>query len=976
MRHTRSGGVRLALLGGILVTAFVLVGFGATAMAQEQQQEQPKTQVKEEVVVTGTLIPRPTLEAMAPVSTVEVEEVGYRGLTRLEDLLTVMPQVFAAQNSTIANGASGTATVDLRNLGAVRTLVLLDGNRLPAGDRYAISPDLNFIPAALLKRVDILTGGASATYGADAVSGVVNFIVDKEFTGTKIMLAGGGYQHSNNNDVAQAALNAKNFYVPGSSVYDGGNFEATVSLGGKFADGKGHGSAYVDYRKTSALLKKYRDYTACAFAQGGSGPICGGSGTIPNGRFLVFDTNYNQTGNYTLDEATGNTFRKRLSTDVYNYGAVNFMQRPDVRWAGGGFVNYEWNKNFEGYASVMLMDDYTDAQIAPSGNFGTTTLLNCDNPMLSPDQYQKICVNSGYGPNDMANVTIMKRNVEGGPRVDQITHTSFRLQAGLKGDLGGSWAYDVYGLHAETRVPEVYTQDLSSTRMQDALIVDGDRNDPSTWHCRSGNAGCVPWNLFKIGAVTQEQLAYIQLPLLSNTNLRTQLVSGKVTGDLFTIPSAVSAVALAVGAEYRKELMSYYPDAAYQAGDASGQGGARVPVSGDYSVQEVFVEALIPLIQGASLAKDLSLELGYRYSDYTTTGTASTWKAMGNWAPTAGFKFRAGVNRATRAPNIVELFTPQAIDLAGSRDICAGENPTYTKEQCLLTGVPLDRYGKILENPADQYNDLYGGNPNLKPEIADTQTFGIVLTPTGTTLMVALDYFDIKIADTIGTLAPDDVIQACATTGNPTLCSLIHRDRAYTLWLYPEGYTEDTNQNVGKREAEGIDANFNWSLPAGNSFFSFNLIGSYTMTSYINTGLFEYDCVGYFGDQCVGPVPEWRHLFRASWETGPIVLTLAWRYISAVKNDDLSPNAFLGDPGNVENLTINNVANFPAFNYFDLAFSWRFHPAVQFLIGVNNIMDVEPPLAAGMQDNDYGPGYYGAYDPYGRYIHAALNFNF
>ena len=259
MRHTRSGGVRLALLGGILVTAIVLVGYGGTAMAQEQPQEQPKTQVKEEVVVTGTLIPRPTLEAMAPVSTVEVEEVGYRGLTRLEDLLTIMPQVFAAQNSTIANGASGTATIDLRNLGAVRTLVLLDGVRLPAGDSGAVSPDLNFIPAALLKRVDILTGGATAVYGADAVAGVVNFIVDKDFTGTKIMLAGGGYQHSNNNDVAQAALNAKSFYVPGSSVYDGGNFEATVSLGGKFADGKGHGSVYVDYRKTSALLKRYRD---------------------------------------------------------------------------------------------------------------------------------------------------------------------------------------------------------------------------------------------------------------------------------------------------------------------------------------------------------------------------------------------------------------------------------------------------------------------------------------------------------------------------------------------------------------------------------------------------------------------------------------------------------------------------------------------------------------------------------------------
>jgi len=992
MRSIQSSVLRVLLLGGLLVTVVGLIAIAAPAMAQQptgQEGQAPEAEFKEEVVVTGSFIPRPTLEAMSPVSTLEVEELQYRGMTRLEDLLTSLPQVFAAQNSTIANGASGTATVDLRYLGAVRTLVLVDGHRLPPGDAVAESfaaPDINFIPAALVKRVDILTGGASSVYGADAVAGVVNFILDKEFEGFKGGIQFGGYNHNNSNSTAAAMNEAKGFAYPSGQAWDGAATNANVAYGGKFGEGKGHGSFYLDYRRTSALQKNRRDYLNCSPGLGAAGPVCSGSGTWQLGRFLVFDADYNSVGDYVLDASgPGNTFRNRTSRDVFNYGPYNYMQRPDERYAAGGFLNFQWNEHVEGYGEIMFMDDYTDAQIAPSGDFGNTALLNCDNPMLSEDQYQKICVAAGYGPHDMANVTIMRRNVEGGGRVAQLRHTDWRTITGLKGEINKTWDYDAYFLHAEVRAPQSYANDLNVLRLQNALTVDGDRNDPSTWQCRDATAraeGCVPWNIFQIGGVTQAALDYLSIPLLLDAGTKTQMAAVRVTGDLkdygLAFPSANEGIQVAIGTEVRKESMEVYPDLAYRQGWGSGQGGLTLPVEGSYNVKEAFLEALVPIVQDATWAQDLALELGYRYSEYNISGNFPSWKVQAAYTPVSAFKIRAGLNRATRAPNAIELFTPSGLSLGGSADICAGATPTATPEQCARTGVTAAQYGHVLENPATQYNTFSGGNANLIPEIADTTTVGMVFTGLqGLTL--ALDYYDINIEDTISTLDADSVIQACAMTGDPQLCNLIHRDAAGTLWLLTgaaAGYTETTNQNIGTLKSEGVDLNVNYVLPFGNSLFSANLIGTYLMKSITETPLYSYDCLGYFGNQCGVPTPKWRHMARFSWETGKAVLSLGWRMVGSVTNDDGSSDPDLGDPGNIELLQINDTYKYSAFHYFDLAASYKIKSNIQFLFGVNNIADKEPPLAPGMQDADYGPGFYGTYDPYGRYIHSSIQFSF
>ena len=986
-------GLRLTLL--ILIAAVGLICYGSAALAQETQQqpeqktEQPVEQkFAEEVEVTGSLIPRPTLAAMSPVSTLEIEELTYRGVTRLEDLLQQLPQIFASQNSIVANGASGTATINLRNLGEVRTLVLIDGRRMTAGDYFSPGADLNFIPAALVKRVDILTGGASAVYGADAVAGVVNFILDKDFEGFRGGIEFGGYNHNNDNKTAQAINAASGFSAPEGNTWDGAIASTNLAFGGKFAEGRGHASFYLDYRDVDTLRKDARDYTNCSSTNGDeTGPACGGSSTSDLGRFEVYRPNGTRYGSYKVQ---GTEWVNRAGY-VWNYAPYNFLQRPDKRWTAGGFLNYQFNEHAEAYGEVMFMNDKTDAQIAPSGDFfGNTLQLNVDNPMLS-EQQRNILLAAGWGAHDIATVIIGRRSVESGGRQDRLSHNSWRFVTGLKGDIDKVWSYDVNGVLAESSAPESYANDFGKANILASLIVDGNPSDPSTWQCRDPVAranGCVPWNIFRTGGVTQEAIDYLAIDYMYQANTKTQVLTGKVTGDLgeygWTIPSAAEGIQVAVGADYGVFSMSYRPDMIRQTGGGAGSGSRTPPVEGSYNVKEFFAEALIPIIQEARFAKDLSLELGYRWSDYSTTGGWPTYKVQASWAPSGSLKFRGGINRATRSPNVRELFVPQGLALGGSTDPCAGTSPTATPAQCALTGVTAAQYGSILENPAGQYNTLTGGNPLLDPEVADTTSFGLVITPAGSSFTAALDYYTVKVKDTIGSLLADDIINSCITTGNPTMCGLINRDRFGSLWIVEgEAYTTTTNINVGGLTSEGLDLNLGYVMPAGNSVLSFNLIGTYLLKNTTDTGLYSYDCVGYFGDTCnnfygvvYGLTPTWRHLARMSWEKGNMVLSLGWRMLDKVKNQGQSSDPDLPDIYGEAAYRANDSWDIPMTHYFDLAFNYKLWEGTRLTLGVNNILDKEPPMGALIDNIDYGPGFWGAYDVYGRYVFTGIQFAF
>ena len=982
----------------LVLVAAVAAGLATPAIAQDAAELTPEEEqalidqamersFEGEVTVTGSLIPRADLTALSPVTVMEVpQELTYSGTVRIEDLITTMPQAFAGQNSTIANGATGTATVDLRYLGTNRTLVLINGRRMSPGDASATyAPDLNVIPAPLIKRVDVLTGGASTVYGSDAVAGVVNFVMDTDFEGVRGGVQYSFYNHDNNNDLAQRINAEAGFDAPSGMTNDGNAVNANIALGGSFAEGRGHAAVYLDYRKLDELTKGARDYVNCSVGDDTNGPSCSGSSAAPRGRFFAFNADGSTNGDYVLDWTSdggdGHSFRPRAG-EVFNYSKFNHLQRPDEKFNAGAFANYEINRHFDVYMEIMYMNNYTDAQIAPSGNFNDYSLINCDNPMLSEQQFNTICgPGTGYGPTDYADVWMWRRNVEGDPRSNQLGHTNARLIGGLRGEITENWSYDFYWLRAENNSQDSYINDLSIERVGNALDIIEDP-DTGEWICRSGDDGCVPWNIFEEGAVTQEAIDYIVGTAVMYGKTKTQVFNLTFSSDWegygIAMPSASEGVQAAVGVEYREESLMNMPDELYQFGGLTGQGGETPRVDGKFNVKEAFAELLVPIIQDASGAEDLSLELGYRYSDYSTSGGVSAYKGQLSYAPTSSWRIRGGYNRAVRAANIWELFRPQGLGLGGNADICAGDNPTATLEQCMRTGVTAAQYGNILENPADQYNTLFGGNPELDPETADTLTAGVVWTPESIHgLSVTLDYYNIDITEVIGALGADDIIQQCANTGDPDLCSLVNRDSAGTLWATKDGYTITINQNIGQLVAEGIDLNANYLLGLGGSgYLAMDFMGSYLMQSRFTNPLVDYDCVGYFGFQCGQPQAEWRHRFRATWESNlGLNLSLAWRYLGDVEVDDASPDPDIGDPGAMDNWRVNGIDRIRAYNWFDLAASYTFGNGIKLTLGVNNILDEEPPLAPTFND-DGNINLYANYDPLGRYIFSSVQFNF
>ena len=345
------------------------------------------------IVVTGSRIARPDVEASSPVAVVSSQDIKLQGTTRIEDVLNSLPAVAASQASSLANGADGTATVDLRGLGSTRTLTLINGRRLVPGDPSPTSgsaADINIIPAAMLKQVEVLTGGASSVYGADAVAGVVNFIIDDEFEGFRIDAQYGVYQHDNNNQFIRPFLDARGFPFPDGNTVDGGSVDATVAFGSKFADDRGHFMIYGGYRKINAVTQAERDFSSCVLQNvAGGANRCGGSATTPNGNVLVFDTAVTTGTSTFYTFAPNRGFVNGLG--VFNFAPFNHFQRPDERFTGGAFVKYEVSDSFRPYMEFQFMDNQTVAQIAPSGNFGNTLTLNCDNPLMSAAQRAVIC---------------------------------------------------------------------------------------------------------------------------------------------------------------------------------------------------------------------------------------------------------------------------------------------------------------------------------------------------------------------------------------------------------------------------------------------------------------------------------------------------------------------------------------------------------------------------------------------------------
>jgi iron complex outermembrane receptor protein len=978
-----SNSIRRAVHYALLTSATAAVSMPVFAADQTIQ----------EVVVTGSRIAQPNLETTSPVTQVTAEDVITQGVTKIEDLVNQLPQAFAAQNATVANGSTGTATVNLRGLGSARTLVLVDGRRLPYGGVTNSAADLNQIPTALVERVEVLTGGASAVYGSDAVAGVVNFIMKKDFEGVQIDGQYSLYQHNNDfsgpgrtelRDVisARAATNPSQFALPDDNVTDGNGVQGTLTVGVSTDDGRGNITAYASYQDNKEVLQRDRDFSACSL---GANPTstsatgsftCGGSGTAYPGTFTQnFATNYSIGGTTGVGNGTFRPFNS--TTDQYNFGPVNHYLRPDTRYSLGAMGHYELAEFADVYTQLMFTDVRSIAQIAPGGAFFDTSTINCDNPFLSAQQRTTIgCV----GTTGTAALYIGRRNVEGGGRQQDFHNSSFRGLIGSRGTFAEGWDYDVSTQFARTTADQRTLNYFAIDRL--TLALDAVTDSSGNIVCRSGG-DCVPYNPFSLGGVTTESLKYLQAPGLQQGVIDQNVTMGVITGDLGTVggqlPWAEESIKVAFGIENRRDKLVNTTDDLLTTAGLSGTGGPTIGIEGSTNVNDYFMEANIPLVQGKTGVEQLSLDTAYRHSDYSSDIETDTYKFGADWAPVEDVRFRASFQRAVRAPNIVELFTAQGFNLFDmDGDPCGaaiGATSGASLEECVASGVPAANYrSTALDSPAGQYNFNQGGNTALQPEESDTMSYGIVFTPRfAPGLSVSVDYFDIEIEELISTFGSENTLTAYYQGGDQAALARIHRNPANgSLWV-GGGFVDDLNINVGGLQTSGVDLNLNYTGFEMGSWgsLSLNLTGTYLIeivTDLGTPGAVPFDCAGEFAGRCVSSLttavnPEVRTRTRLGWTTPwNVDLALTHRYISSVDQQGAAATRI--------------DKTLEAEHYFDLFGSWNVTEMANVRLGINNVLDEDPSINASVGTTGNGNTYPQVYDALGRYIFGGVTVKF
>ena len=993
-------------LNKYLFSAFAVISLSVPlAVAQDSDAD------VEEVIVTGSRIIDPNVISSSQIAVVDGQDIIDAGITRVEDFLNDMPQVSPGQSITNSNGSNGTATVNLRNLGCARTLVLLNGRRMVPGTTGGGScADLNTIPTLLLKKVEVLTGGASSVYGSDAVAGVVNFVLDDEFVGFKAAYSHGFYNHENDNSKLQKLQKSYGYANAPSDVQTGDTGKFSMAFGGDIDGGKGHVSAFFEHTDTKPMLQGEFDISACALS-GGTGR-CGGSSTIPPGRWADFG-GYTSAGFTNIDPSVtrldlkveGNNFVPR-DGQTYNYNPTNFFQRPDDRINMGFFGKYEITDNAEVYLDFTSMKSESNAQIAYSGTFGNITHLPCYNGLLSAQQYKVAChdwigMGGSHAPNfatgaealsyingldaAVAAGTIvdyraplysLKRNVEGNPRQGIQTYKSYNTTLGLRGDINDDWSYDIYYQNSDVNYANEYRNDLSVIAINRAVNVVNVAGVPTCVAKLQGiDANCVPYNLFQgglpgdagiQGVIDGGQTAqdYLAKSTFINGDGKQKILSGYVAGDTgFTIPGAPSSVSLVIGFETKEFAADFRPDTATKMGDRSGSGGATLPIGGMYDVDEFFMEVGIPV------TNDLSVDAGFRSAEYSTGSETDSTKIGVYWTVNDNVSLRASFQTAQRHASISELYSAVSDGLVDlDNDPCSiqqnGSAATATQAQCANTGLAASLYNTDLNSPADQYNIKGGGNPKVAPEESESITIGAVITPESIPgLTLTVDYFDITVEDGIGTVSAKTALDKCISTGTAQYCGLINRmPGTGSLWL-SGGYISQQLTNIGEETTTGVDVIFDYDMDT--AYGPLTIQGVTTMLDTADIieipGSKAISCAGNWGGSCgKNPQPEVSGKYKATLTTEyDMDLSLGLRYL-----------------GETTDLNSNKI-DFDARTYVDVSAKYSATDNLMVTFGINNLFDDEPGYTS---DAGTAPGngntFPGYFDAFGQYIFLNLTLQY
>jgi outer membrane receptor protein involved in Fe transport len=1005
---------RRTLLSSTIMSAMMLVS-ASSALAQQQPATETKDvaanaaeEAPETITVTGSRLTSKNVVSSSPVQTITEQAFDVVGAVDTIDLLNTLPAFTRAQDTSFANGANGTSTLDLRGLGSVRTLVLMNGKRLPPGSPTpgGYPSDINLIPAQLIQRVEVVTGGASAVYGSDAVAGVANFIMKRDFNGFELDGLFGFNQSNNNSADAQARLIAAGITPKTGSDTGNPTVDVSAVFGASLGSGRGNVTGYIRYMRNDGLNQSERDFSQCALSLGANpSPTCLGAPTGP------FPTNFiltpvfapgattaiplrNPDGSILLD-ANGNPRTSaalalqpdgsvRDGTNSFNFNPFNPLRRQVTRINAGFSGYYNLTDSIEAYAEFGFTKSTSPQVIAPSGGFGSEiTRVNCDNPVLTVQMRQLFCGSAsltGPWPRDVDNdryvqAQVQRRFVEGGPRTDERTLTNFRTVYGVKGDIVENLKFDVFGQWSETSLDRLQTNNVTRTPLLNALDI---VTDPATRQpaCRVAVAGtdrnCVPFitNYNPNGTNDPRLRAYLDTPTLTRGKTSQVMFGGTLQSDLgafgIASPWAEDGISLLIGAEYRKETLVTRPDATASSGQLLAGAGALLPGDGQTQITEFFAETSIPLVQGRPFFDSLALTGAVRRSEYKSrnnlTGVrggefAPVSYALGiSWAPVKDLRLRGQYQRAIRAPNILELFLPVNTGLANVADPCSGfagtnQTPSRPLSACQRTGVTAAQYGAIPPSGA-QVNIRTGGNPNLQPEVADTVTLGAVFQPSFVSnLSISLDFFNIRVKEAVGTVPAVFTIERCLDSGAPEFCSLINRgpDGSLTFRGEPSSFVDQRTQNIAGLSTSGIDAQVSYAHDIGGlGRLNWNYAATYLFAFKTTpiAGGFTANCVGKYDLQCQLPRFRYRHSLTTTWRTPWTVdIALNWRYQSAVDRI-LSINPTTGVPVTWTEAGRGNFtgARLNAESYIDLTAFWNITKKIQMRAGVRNLLDNDPPV--------------------------------
>ncbi len=1035
MKVLRTGfSTRARVLFQMMLALPVLLDARLVAAQQQPVAAEAEAAPVQEVVVTGSRIMAPNMTATSPIQVVTQTDIQQSGKTDISDIILQLPQNFdnglgqdLGNRTSGLSTAGGVATADLRGLGPNRTLVLVDGIRLGIGSPYTFiqqpAPDLDQIPTFLIDRIDVVTGGASATYGSDAIAGVINFVMKKNFEGFQVDGQWGADWHDNHDTYWQQQNVAfGNTAVPTGSVTDGKNRQIDIIVGNNFADNRGNVTAYFSYYHTDPVSGADRDWSSCQSnevfddATGAvTGQVCGGSA---NSNYFRPNTGPNAFKEYSVQGSSLVPFGTPGTTPpaAFNSQPYIFMTREDTRYTAG-FMAHETVKDyFQPYVQFYYTDDQSTQNVAPAALFRDSNpndpagagnyYTNCSNPLLSAQEQSILCTpaqvaaDAANPGSQLVDLRIGRRNVEGGGRISEFDHSSYRMVAGSKGDFLDAWNYDVYGQYYYVSFFNSNQKFLSFENIDQALLVTGTKANPVCLY-KATNPNCVPYNIWSDGGVTQDQLNYLYLTGTGSGNYTMRTLHAELTGQLgkygVQLPTAHDGIAFNIGAEHRNEKQVFNPDAAEQGGQLSGFGSAAVPIDAGDDVSEQWAELRAPLVQDKFMAKDLVFDTGIRRSDYSISGVVNTYTFELQWAPISDVRFRGTYQRAIRAPTLIELFNPQLVGLIQfGNDPCAATvnnqgqivHATATLAQCEAQGVTAAQYGNgsttntIPQATGGQLSQLTGGNPALKPETSNSWTAGLTFTPEAVPgLTGSLDYFHIAIDGEVSTIPAAVIMSKCLADADPVYCSQIVRNPSTGsltgATIAGGGYFIQTNVNVGAALVSGIDVQANYRLPLGRmGSLGFALNGSY-LQHFEGTplpGEHTYDCAGLFGFTCQTVNPRWRHIFRTVWQTPwNVDLAATWRYIGTVSNDNNDSDPTLHYA--VYQAYTSQPAVIGSYSYLDLAATWHVLNNFELRGGINNVTDKDPPVVP-FTIQPGGANTYSAYDQLGRELFVAFTAKF